>query len=60
MKRLHLLLIIFCLFLSFSIMHAETIAGRWSAQKAIKWYAHYPWMAGCDYIPANAENQIEM
>ena len=60
MKRLRLLLIIVCLFLSFPTMFAETIAGRWTAEKANKWYAQYPWMAGCDYIPANADNQIEM
>ena len=60
MNRLSLLLIVFYLSLSFSNMHAETITGRWTAQKANKWYAQYPWMAGCDYIPANADNQIEM
>ena len=60
MKRLRLLLIIVCLFLSFPTMFAETIAGRWSIEKVNKWYAQYPWLAGCDYIPANADNQIEM
>ena len=33
---------------------------RWSAEKAGKWYAGYPWLSGCDYIPCNAINQIEM
>ena len=33
---------------------------RWSVEKANAWYAQLPWMAGCDYIPATAINQIEM
>ena len=35
-------------------------AGRWSADKANKWYAQQPWLSGCNYIPSNAINQIEM
>ena len=34
--------------------------GRWSEERATEWYAELPWMAGCDYIPASAINQIEM
>ena len=60
MKRQRSLNLLFCLLLSISSMYAETIAGRWSIEKANKWYAQYPWLAGCDYIPANADNQIEM
>lgn len=33
---------------------------RWSAEKANAWYAQQPWMAGCNYTPASAINQIEM
>jgi hypothetical protein len=33
---------------------------RWSEEDANKWYSTQPWMAGCDYIPATAINQIEM
>ena len=33
---------------------------RWSVEKANAWYDQLPWMAGCDYIPATAINQIEM
>lgn len=35
-------------------------AQRWSVEKANEWYESKPWMAGTDYIPANAINQIEM
>ena len=34
--------------------------GRWTVEKAQKWYAAQGWKSGCDYIPANAINQIEM
>ena len=60
MKKQRSLNLLFCLLLSISSMYAETIAGRWSIEKANKWYAQYPWLTGCDYIPANADNQIEM
>lgn len=33
---------------------------RWSEEKANEWYEALPWMAGCDYINADAINQIEM
>ncbi|MGN0202081.1 MAG: 1,4-beta-xylanase [Candidatus Cryptobacteroides sp.] len=34
--------------------------GRWTAEKAAAWYDAQGWIAGCDYIPADAINQIEM
>lgn len=34
--------------------------GKWSADKAVKWYSAQPWLSGCNYIPCNAINQIEM
>lgn len=39
---------------------AETIPGRWSIEKAKEWYSKQPWLVGCNYLPANAINQIEM
>lgn len=33
---------------------------NWSVQKANHWYAHMPFLAGCNYFPRNAVNQIEM
>ena len=36
------------------------VAQRWSEEQAITWYAQLPWLAGADYINADAINQIEM
>ncbi len=33
---------------------------RWSAEKANAWYAAQPWLVGCNFIPSNAINQLEM
>jgi hypothetical protein len=33
---------------------------RWPAAKANAWYDKQPWLVGCDYIPCNAINQLEM
>jgi hypothetical protein len=33
---------------------------QWSVEKANAWYAAHSWMIGCDYIPSNAINQLEM
>ena len=36
------------------------VAERWSEDQANAWYAKLPWLAGVDYINADAINQIEM
>jgi hypothetical protein len=33
---------------------------RWTAEKANAWYATQPWLAGANYLPYNAINQLEM
>jgi hypothetical protein len=33
---------------------------RWTEQKASDWYKTQPWLVGCNYIPANAINELEM
>src|SRR3982751_4462652 len=35
-------------------------AQRWSEDKANQWYAKQDWLAGANYVPASASNQIEM
>lgn len=35
-------------------------AQRWSEEKANRWYENYNWQRGCNYIPSNAINQLEM
>ncbi|GAA4099309.1 1,4-beta-xylanase [Mucilaginibacter panaciglaebae] len=32
----------------------------WSAAKANRWYAQHRWIAGANFIPSNAINQLEM
>ena len=33
---------------------------RWSKEKANEWYVRQPWLVGCNFIPSNAINQLEM
>ncbi|MEY3175919.1 MAG: hypothetical protein RLZZ436_3833 [Planctomycetota bacterium] len=35
-------------------------AGRWTVERARRWYAEQPWLAGCNYMPSTAINQLEM
>ncbi|HWF17780.1 MAG TPA: cellulase family glycosylhydrolase [Verrucomicrobiae bacterium] len=35
-------------------------AAQWSSEKANEWYSNRPWMAGCNYSPSTAINQLEM
>jgi len=32
----------------------------WTAQKANEWYAKQPWLAGANFLPSTAINQLEM
>ena len=58
--KISLLSVLTLLFLFAGSAQAQPLPGRWSAEKANNWYKQYPWLSGCDYIPANAINQIEM
>ncbi len=33
---------------------------RWTPEQANAWWAKQPWLLGCNYIPSNAINQLEM
>ena len=33
---------------------------RWTVQEANEWYSGLPWLVGCNFIPSNAINQLEM
>jgi hypothetical protein len=33
---------------------------RWTADEAQAWYRRQPWLAGCNFIPSTAVNQLEM
>ena len=34
--------------------------GQWSVEKANAWYTRQPFLVGCNYIPSNAVNELEM
>src|SRR5688572_19286669 len=36
------------------------MTGKWSAERANAWYERHGWLVGCNYIPSNAINQLEM
>ena len=38
----------------------EDTPSRWSVERAHAWYARQPWLVGCNFIPSNAINQLEM
>ncbi len=40
--------------------HDPELAHRWSTQKAEAWSQKAGWLVGCNYIPHNAINQLEM
>ena len=33
---------------------------QWTGDEARRWYAAQPWLVGCNFIPSNAVNQLEM
>jgi hypothetical protein len=40
--------------------HDPELAYRWPAEKAHDWMSRNGWLVGCNYIPSNAINQLEM
>ena len=48
-----------CLVLLFSLQSFAQNE-RWTNQKANDWYAKQPFLAGCNFIPSNAINELEM
>lgn len=48
------------LFLSFILVLLTPIDCRWTEQQAADWYRGFSWGAGVNYIPAYADNEIEM
>jgi len=41
-------------------LSAAEPGGRWSAEKAARWYRDQPWPVGCNHITGSAINQLEM
>ncbi|RYZ27171.1 MAG: 1,4-beta-xylanase [Chitinophagaceae bacterium] len=40
--------------------HDPELAHRWSRERAEDWMKQNSWLVGCNYIPSNAINQLEM
>src|SRR5215204_2394788 len=40
--------------------HDPELAYRWSPERAQDWMNKNSWLVGCNYIPSNAINQLEM
>lgn len=40
--------------------HDPELAYRWPEEKAKQWFDKNGWIVGCNYIPSNAVNQLEM
>ena len=40
--------------------HDPELTYRWSAERAQEWMDTNGWLVGCNYIPSNAINQLEM
>lgn len=38
----------------------QVFPGKWPVEKANDWYADQPFLVGCNYIPYNAVNELEM
>ncbi|RYE21410.1 MAG: 1,4-beta-xylanase, partial [Sphingobacteriales bacterium] len=42
------------------IEHDPELAYRWTESRAQEWFDKNGWVVGCNYVPSNAINQIEM
>ena len=41
-------------------LNLNASSARWTSEQARKWYQQQPWLAGCNFTPSTAINQIEM
>ncbi|MBN2653356.1 MAG: cellulase family glycosylhydrolase [Spirochaetales bacterium] len=67
MKKILILSISFVLFLASCLSEFEPVGefqviadNQWSTEQANEWYSKKAWPVGCNYIPSNAINQLEM
>ncbi len=35
-------------------------AGKWSTDRATRWYSSQPWLVGSNFVPSTAMNELEM
>ena len=33
---------------------------KWGKKQAREWYTNQPWLIGCNFLPSNSINQLEM
>lgn len=60
MKRQKFILLFISLILMFSCKDSvRRTGGRWSQQEAWDYYNSFPWMAGANFNPSTAINQLE-
>ena len=45
---------------NFLIHDDAELQQRWSSCKAHQWFEKYGWQVGCNFVPSNAINQLEM
>lgn len=45
---------------NFSPKRKAKVRDAWSKEQANEWYKQWPWFCGCNFIPSNAINQLEM
>jgi hypothetical protein len=59
-KNWHRLFFFFAAIVIANFSSAQKERAVWSKEKANAWYAKLPWMAGSDFLPSSAINQLEM
>ncbi|WP_411031844.1 1,4-beta-xylanase [Spongiimicrobium sp. 3-5] len=47
-------------FLTIQTVFGQVYEGKWTKEKANKWYNSYNWLAGTNFSPSTAINQLEM
>lgn len=56
-KSARLFLVCFISLANLTLLAAEA---RWTPERASAWYEKQPWLAGCNFSPSTAINQLEM
>ena len=59
LKRIPINLIV-CFSILLSCSEPVSAQSVWTSIKAHNWYEQQPWLAGCNYLPVTAINQLEM
>ncbi|MDB5231527.1 MAG: glycoside hydrolase family 5 protein [Chitinophagaceae bacterium] len=41
-------------------LYPSSVSGKWSAERSQAWLDKNGWLVGCNFVPSNAANQLEM